>query len=352
VRQFAERPLVFDVQTDYGRIRLSNSVLESPGGSRYLLQVGVTLVPMDRALGRFLALLALGVPAGLIAAFLIGRVMAGIALRPLTQLAGATRRIGVQELLQLPVRGARDELDDVAMAFNETLRRLDRAIGEMRQFSAALAHELRTPLTALRGEIELAMLKAGVEPEAQRLGSQLEEIDRLKRLIDRVLLLARAEAGEIPLSREPVHLGALVQSLVEQIEPIAGAKGLGLESHLAENTIVVGDSAWLERAILNLLDNAIKFTPAGGRVVVTLVRGRAEATLTVRDTGIGIDPALAPHVFEPFVRADSARSSGVEGTGLGLSLAKWIIDRHHGRIQITSRPGEGSTFDVTLPLAG
>ena len=160
VRQFRDQRHIFDVNTDYGRLRLSNSVLTPGNGHSYLLQVGVSLVPMDRALERFLFLLLIGVPAGLIVTFVIGRWMARFALTPLSRLAESTRTINIEDLgRRVPVRGARDELDNVATAFNDTLERLEHAIGEMRQFSTALAHELRTPLAALRGDIEMTMLQ-------------------------------------------------------------------------------------------------------------------------------------------------------------------------------------------------
>ena len=198
VRQFRDQRLPLDVHTDYGRLRLSNSVLTPPGGGNYLLQVGVSLAPMDRALERFFLLLVTGVPAGLIATFVIGRWMARFALTPLTRLAESTRTINIEDLgRRVPVRDAHDELDDVASAFNDTLERLEHAIGEMRQFSTALAHELRTPLAALRGDIEMGLLQGSGADSQQRATSQLEEIDRLKRLIDQILVLARAEAGEI-----------------------------------------------------------------------------------------------------------------------------------------------------------
>jgi len=313
----------------------------------------VSLGPMDSVLNRYLVLLVLSVPAGLIAAIVVGRWTARTALSPLTYLAEATRTIDIEGLRRrLPVRGARDELDDVALAFNQTLVRLEHAVGEMRQFSSALAHELRTPLAALRGDIELAMLEPGADEEVRRrLAGQLEEIDRLKGLIDRILLLARAEAGEIPLTIGTVDLGALAVSLVEQLEPVARAKGLVLRCEHADAVTVPGDADWLKRLVLNLLDNAIKFTPAGGHVVVTVSREGTGARLAVRDTGIGIDPAVAPHIFEHFFRADPARTSGVEGAGLGLSLAKWVVDRHHGRIEVQSQPGHGSIFTALFPLA-
>jgi heavy metal sensor kinase len=353
VRRHAERHTPFDVQTDYGRIRFSDSVLESAAGRRALLQVGVSLEPMDNVLKRFLVLLAVSVPVGLLGAMLLGRWTARLALTPLSELAEAARTIDIEGLRRrLPVRGARDELDAVAAAFNETLSRLEHAIGEMREFSTALAHELRTPLAALRGDIELALLKPGNDEDVQRrFASQLEEIDKLSGLIERILLLARAEAGEIVIRPGPVDLGKLAGSLVDQVEPVAKAKGLDLRFEQAGPAVVHADADWLERLLLNLLDNAIKFTRAGGRVLVTVSPEATEARLAVQDTGIGMDPAAVPHVFERFFRADPARSSGVEGAGLGLSLVKWVVDRHHGRIEVESRPGQGSTFTVVLPVS-
>jgi len=354
VRQFRDRPGTLDLNTDYGRIRLSSSVLTPAASHAYLLQVGVSLAPMDSVLKRFLILLVMSVPLGLLVTFVIGRWLAGVALRPLIRLADEAGAIDIADLRpRLPIRGAGDELDVVATAFNDTLGRLEHAVGEMRQFSTALAHELRTPLTALRGEVEMAIRQPGSAGEVgRRFASQLEEIDKLKRLIDQVLTLARAEAGEIRLTRESIDLGQLAGSLVDQLEPVAQAKGVALHSEPALAPVVVdGDPNWLERLILNLVDNAIKFTPEGGAIAVSVSREADTARLTVRDTGIGITPERMPHIFERFFRADPARSSGVEGVGLGLSLAKWIVDRHHGRIAVDSQPGKGSTFSIFLPLA-
>jgi heavy metal sensor kinase len=354
VRQFRERPVTLDLDTDYGRVRLSNSVLTPATGQTYLLQVGVSLAPIDAALKRFLVLLVVTVPAGLVVTFVIGRWMAGVALRPLTELADATRTIDIAELRRrVPIRGARDELDAVSTAFNDTLARLEHAVGEMRQFSTALAHELRTPLAALRGDVELAMREpAGSAEVNRRFTSQLEEIDKLKRLIEQVLTLARAEAGEIKLEPAAVDLGRLAASLVDQLEAVAHAKGVALASEPAPVPVVVrGDPNWLERLLLNLLDNAIKFTPPDGTIAVRVSLDGGLARLDVRDTGIGIAPELQPRIFERFFRADPARSSGTEGVGLGLSLGRWIVDRHRGRIEVHSHPGQGSTFTVFLPLA-
>ncbi len=350
VQAFRDLPRISDLSTDYGHLRLSNSVLTQGEASTYLLQVGVSLDATDAALSRFLVLMLWTVPAGLLAAIVAGRWLAGAALAPLSRVAAAARAIDVTNLQQrLPIRGVKDELDEVAQAFNETLGRLENAVGEMRQFSAALAHELRTPLTALRGEIEMSLLNphAGAH---ERLTSQLEELDRLKQLIAQILMLARAEAGEIPIAQDAVELRGLCVSLVDQLEAIAQAKGVCLECETGDPVTVSGDRAWLGRLVLNLVDNAIKFTPRSGRVTVRVRKEDRTGTIEVADTGLGIAPDVLPHVFDRFYRVDPAGSSAPTGVGIGLSLVRWIVERHQGSIDVASRVGEGTTFTVRLPL--
>jgi signal transduction histidine kinase len=276
--------------------------------------------------------------------------MAGLALAPLTRLATTARAIDVTNPRErLPVRGAGDELDDVALAFNETLARVENVMGEMRQFSTALAHELRSPIAALRGEIELAAMKPDVGDDyRESAASQLEELDKLKRMIDQLLTLARAEAGQIPLLQQRVELAPLVSSVVEQVEAVAEASGLTLTAEASDGICVMGDAEWLERMLLNLLDNAIKFTEPGGHIFVRLTSEGDTACVEVRDTGVGMTPDVVPHVLERFYRADPARSPSAQGVGLGLSLVKWIVDRHHGTIGIESQPGRGSAFTVKI----
>jgi heavy metal sensor kinase len=351
VKSFREQPRLHDVQTDYGRIRLTNSVITGDSPSQvFLLQVGASLAGSDGALRRFLELLLWGMPAGLLIAVVVGRWMAGVALAPLERFATAVRTIDPSNLRQrLPDRGVGDELDEVARAFNDTLARMEDAVGEMRQFSTALAHELRTPIAALRGEIELAAMKPGAtEGQRESAASQLEELDKLKRLIDQLLTLARAESGQIPLAHDRVELAPIVEDVVEQLEPVAQAQGLTLEADVMARPAIVGDASWIERMLLNLLDNAFKFTPSGGTVTVRLSEAGAGAVLEVRDTGVGMAPDVVPHVFERFYRGDPARSSGGFGVGLGLSLVKWIVDRHNGDVTAASTPGAGARFIVTL----
>jgi heavy metal sensor kinase len=354
VWKFLEEPKPYDIQTAYGRFRIFNSVISPPSGGRYLLQVGASLDRMDAALRRYVQLMLVRALPTVFLTLVAVWWMTRRAMTPLTTLAMEARRVNIGTLYRrLPTRGTGDQLDAVAAAFNETLASLENAVGEMRQFSSALAHELRTPLAALRGEMELALLRAPSEADWRTsAASQIEEIDKLTRMVNHLLTLARAESGDIPLARHPVDLAALVTTVTEQLEPVAQARDLNLQCVVSQPVTVIGDSGWLERLLLNLLDNAIKYTPPRGNIRVDVSRDDNHARVDVRDTGVGIPAGAVPHVFERFYRVDLSRSRDVEGAGLGLSLAKWIVDRHKGRIEVHSEPGEGSTFTIWLPVSG
>jgi heavy metal sensor kinase len=341
-----------DIQTDQGPLRFYNDRFMSPLGHPFLLQVGISFESRQLALDRFVRL-GLGlIPLALLVAAVSGWFMGGRALKPIQDIATAARQVNVTQLDQrLPLRGSGDELDQLAKTFNETFARLEQAVGEMRQFTSSIAHELRTPLAALRGEAEIALLHGKNEEDYRRvLSSQLEEFQKLTRIINQLLTLARAEAGELQLQRAPVDLMPMLQDLVEMMAPLAAEKdvALTLDSEAA-NVTVEGDKEWIERAVLNIIDNAIKYTPEGGRVTVRASAGETAASIEVQDTGAGIPEYALPHVFERFYRADPARGNALEGVGLGLSLAKWIVDLHGGTIQVASRIDEGASFTISLP---
>jgi heavy metal sensor kinase len=353
VRALAAKTGLSDMQFRKHRLRFDSSIVPAGDGSTsFLVRIGIPLDPADDARRGFLRALLLLVPIGIALAALVGWQMARRALRPMANLAIAARKIDVEQLnKRLPVRGTGDEVDDVAKAFNETLGRLENSVEQMKQFTASISHELRTPLTALRGEAEVALLEArSVEEYKRVLTSQLEEFDKLTHMINQLLVLARAEAGEIQWADQAVDLPALTLTLTEQMEPVAAAKGIRLNSHVQAGVFVNGDANWIERAILNLLDNAIKFTDGGGQVDVTLSAQNGDAVLCVQDTGIGILADSLPHIFDRFFRAEPSRSKSVEGVGLGLALAKWIVEKHHGHIEAQSQMGRGSSFTMRLPL--
>jgi heavy metal sensor kinase len=353
VRSLAGASEFTDTEREKERFRFHNAVVPGNDGKSFLVRVGIPLEPADDAQRGFLRSILFLTPVGILLAAIVGRGMARRALRPMTTLASAARRVDIEKLQQrLPVRGADDEVDEVAKAFNETLSRLENSVAQMKQFTASISHELRTPLTTLRGEAEVALLQArSVDDYKRVLASQLEEFDKLSHMINQLLVLASAEAGEIQWTNQSVDLSSLAVSLVEQLEPVANAKKIRLEAKTQSNVNVQGDPSWLERLILNLLDNAIKFTPEGGEVTLTTGVEGSDAVLHVQDSGIGIDANALPHIFERFYRAEPSRSKQVEGVGLGLALVKWIVEQHHGRIQAESRTGQGSRFTVRLPLA-
>jgi heavy metal sensor kinase len=339
-----------DVQTDRGRLRITSTVINPPGSGGYLVQVGALLDRLDVSLREFDRVLVMRTAGGVVLAALMGLIFSGWALAPLRRLASDARGIEITNLrARLPVRGAGDELDHVAVAFNQALARLERSVNEMRQFSAAVAHELRTPLAILRGEAEMALASPfSLDQARERLRSQLDEYDRLTRLINQILMLARAEAGEIHLTMAPVDVSLLARTVGDQVEALADAKDIALAQHIDAGVRVIGDSGWLERLLLVLLDNAIKFTPPGGQVTLRVSRAGDRAQLIVEDTGVGIDPDAVDRVFDPFYRADAAQTRQTEGAGIGLALAKWIAGTHGASLTATSTPGRGSIFTVTI----
>jgi heavy metal sensor kinase len=352
VRSLAGAQEFSDMQLEKERLRFHNGVIAGNNADSFLVRVGIQLTPADDAQRGFLRSLLFLTPLGILLASLVGWEMARRALRPMKTLAIAARQIDIEKLQErLPTRGAGDEVDEVANAFNETLERLENSVGQMKQFTASISHELRTPLTALRGEAEIALLQARSVDEYKRvLASQLEEFDKLSYMINQLLVLANAEAGEIQWTDQRVDLSDLVVSLVEQLEPVGAVKKITLETIAPSHVYVRGDASWIERVILNLLDNAIKFTPDGGEVRMSVAAEGQEASLRVQDTGIGIPPEALPRIFERFYRAEPSRSKQIEGVGLGLALARWIVEKHRGRITVESQPGKGTCFTVYLPL--
>jgi heavy metal sensor kinase len=351
ITQYAQKGVsLFDVHTDEGKLRLRTEVVRV-NGTPYLLVVGASLKTVDDTLNSFLKEFAWLVPSGVLLAAVASWFMARKALEPVAALGKAAGEIGVSQLHQrLPVRGTNDELDYLAIQFNETFARLEKAVNEMKQFTASISHELRTPLAVLRGEAEIALMQSGTTDQYRRvLASQLEEFEKLTRMINQLLTLARAESGEVAIAHEPVDLSSMTQSLAEQLEPVAASKNVKLSWHCEPGVIVSGDPGWLERVVLNLVDNAIKFTGSGGHVDVRVSQSGDHRTLEVKDDGIGIPPDSVPHIFERFYRADPSRANRADGAGLGLSLVKWAVDQHHGSVDVETNAGSGSTFRVTLP---
>jgi signal transduction histidine kinase len=254
--------------------------------------------------------------------------------------------------------------NDLRAAVAERTRELDAALSQLdgafqqtRRFNADASHELRTPLTVIRGEAEVALRAARSPGEYENVLRLIQdETERMSRIIEQLMMLARADAGELRLERRPIPLDDIVREVMHRAEVLAQARRIRLTAEALEPALLEGDEDRLHQLVLNLLDNAIKYTPEGGEVRVRLSVRRdetalhlAEAQLEIEDTGIGIAESDLPHVFDRFYRVDKSRSRAQGGTGLGLAICRWIAEAHGGRIEVRSRPGEGSSFTVVLP---
>jgi len=317
-----------------------------------VLEVGQSQSDVSDTLQALLLIVGIAYPLTLVVASIGGVFLAGRALAPVSRVTRLARRISAEDLTQrLNLRLPDDEVGRLARTFDEMIARLDDAFHRQRQFTADASHELRTPLTVLKGQIDVALQRErDVEAYRQVLRAANEEVDRMIRLVGSLFTLARADAGQIPIAREPVNLGDLVASAVEQVRRSAEQKELSLSLQRGPRTILRADEDLLLQLLLNLLDNAIKYSPAAGSVTVGWSADAERVELWVRDTGVGIPTEHVPHIFDRFYRVDKARSRAEGGAGLGLAISRWIAEAHGGSISVESAPGRGSTFAVTLPI--
>jgi heavy metal sensor kinase len=306
-------------------------------------------VVADLAVLRRVLLLALPLLIGL--AGIGGFWLASRNLAPLAWMAEQARRITHSNLeTRLDAGTAAEELVVLAASFNELLARLDRSFDHMRRFVADASHELRTPISIIRGEADVALSQdRGAAEYQQTLGVILDESRRLSRLVDDLLNLARADAGRVKLRVEEFYLNDLLAECCRSASTLAGARHIVLECRCREDVAFRGDEELVRRMVMNLVDNAIRYTPEGGSVTAALEAAGAGLEIRISDTGVGIAPEAAPHVFERFYRGDKARSRQDGGFGLGLAIVKWIAEVHNGAVELESAPGAGSTFTVRLP---
>lgn len=295
-------------------------------------------------------------PITLLLVSLGGWFLAGRTITPVTRISRTMQRINAESLDQrLPVSDAGDEISELAETINELLARLQDSFRKIRQFSGDASHELRTPLTILKGETEVALRWAKTAEEYRNvLLSNLEEINRMERIIEDLLQLANSDAGELRMSLGELSLSDLILEVYMQSRTLAEGRRLDIQLKVdADREIRIrGDALRLRQMFLNLLVNALKYTHDPGRIELVLASEGETAVVKVIDSGIGIPAAQQPYIFDRFYRVDEARNRAVGGAGLGLSIVRWIIQAHHGSIEVESAPGRGSTFTVTLPLAG
>lgn len=313
------------------------------------MQTAASLRTVEAASSALLVVLVGGGALSVLLAALIGWLSAGRALKPLDVITQTALQITRADDLsrRIPIQDPNDEVGRLAVAFNETLERLERLFNAQRRFLADVSHELRTPLTAIRGNVDLLQRLGGANPESLR--DIRSETERMTRLVGDLLVLAQADSGHLPLERKPVDLDGLLLEVCREVQVLAG------QVHVAVGEIdqarVIGDRDRLKQVILNLVTNAIKYTPPGGRVTLGLARVQHWARLTVSDTGIGLPAEELPRIFDRFYRVDKARSRAQGGAGLGLSIAQRIVQMHGGRIEAASEgPNKGATFSVWLPL--
>ncbi len=322
-----------------------------PGGD--ILEVGATLEGNEALVRKYRETFEIALAVMLVCGGLAGWFLARWAMSGVERVTEAALRIGREDLgLRVPPGKEGREIENLALAFNGMLERIQALVEELKEVTDNVAHDLRGPITRIRGLAESSLL-SGEEGDSWReaAGAVVEESDRLVEMINTMLEISRAEAGVLEIARAPVDLGEIVAAAGELFQPLAEEKGIDLESSYPEEALLVpGDKGRLQRAVANLLDNAIKFTPAGGRVELQARREEGKAKIQVKDTGSGIDPFDLPRIFERFYRGEKSRSS--EGNGLGLSLARAVVRAHGGEIEVESAPGKGSAFTILLPLLG
>jgi two-component system, OmpR family, sensor kinase len=353
-------PALLPVPPDAGTFALA----DGPGGRWriFVLSAGVRdeilvaalpLDHLDAATDRFRVLVIVFSGLGALVTVIAGRLLAGRALRPVATLTATAAAIAGSHTFAQRVSTAedgRDELHQLGATFNTMLDSLQAAYQAQQRFVSDASHELRAPLTAMQGNLELLLRRGDAMTAVEGQEALTEagrEAARMARLIADLLAMARADAG-VPMRREPVELDRVVLDALAEARRLA--RGHALELGSFQPMQVVGDEDRLKQLLLIVLDNALKYTPAGGTVTVELVKFDSSAQIQIQDTGIGIATADLPHVFDRFYRADQGRGRDPGGTGLGLPIARWIVDEHNGTITLTSEAGRGTTVTIRLPL--
>jgi signal transduction histidine kinase len=344
---------VFELLDVAGETTRFATIKLSVRGHLWIVQVGESIQELTVALDQFGRLLRWLIPGLLAFAGAGGYWISRRALQPVDRITAAAESISIDNLGgQLSVPRSGDELQRLSETLNRMLARLNESVQRISQFTADASHELRAPLSIIRATAELAVQGQRSSTESREdMMIILAEAERVTRLIDSLLLLARADAGEDGLQRELTDLPTVLRQAVEQCRAQADKKKLNLRTSGGEEPVaVMADADAMRRLFVIVIDNAVKYTPDGGQIDVRLAAGAEEAIVSVTDTGIGIADKDLPHIFDRFWRADKVRSRGMGGAGLGLSIARWISDRHGWSIHARPMPGAGTEFTVTIPL--
>jgi len=322
-----------------------------PGIQPTALVIARSTKQIDQALAGLLRTLIIAVPLALALAAAGGIFLARRALKPVDKITQTAREIGESDLSRRINVNTKDELGRLAATLNEMIGRLEKAFQHQKQFTSDASHELRTPLAVIEAESTLALQKERPPSDyRQSLEIVSREAKQMSSLIDQLLTLARADAGKEQWNFTEVDLGKLITDLSIDVEVLCQEKGLGFQLGQPQDLVVKGDEARLRELFMNLLDNAIRYTPAPGTVSLSLRREGQMAVVAITDTGIGIPAEAIPFIFERFYRVDKSRSRAEGGSGLGLAICRHIAEAHGGRIEVESQVGAGSTFSVWLPL--
>src|SRR5271157_201815 len=318
-----------------------------------IVQVGTSLEDFDETMKRLFIILLIGIPSSIGAAIAVGYYMAKKALKPVDQIRRAAVKISSSNLDErIEIGRRKDELSRLAHTFNEMIARLKDAFQRCNQFSIDVSHELKTPLTILKGETEVALRKPRENPVYQKLlTSNLEEINQMARIIDDLLLLAKADTGETHLNVDEIDLKDLILEVYSDMSILAEKKNIELTVGELHETRLSGDELKLRRMLWNVVENGIKYTQPGGKVAISSGLQNGSVRISVRDTGVGISDKDLKYVFDRFYRADGSRNRE-GGSGLGLSISKWIAEAHKGTIEVESQASSGTVFSIKLPLAG
>jgi heavy metal sensor kinase len=324
-----------------------------------IIQVASSLEDVEDALNTLFIILMITVPLALMVASLGGQFLAYKALKPVDNITQTARLITSKNLNQrIKPPKVKDEIARLIETFNEMIFRLDQSFRQIKQFTSDASHELKTPLTILKGEVEVTLRKERTSPEYQQtLKSNLEEINWMSQIVDDLLLLSKVDSGELRLHKEDLNLTGILNEVVSQMNILAESKKLRIEaSNHHEEVHIFGDALRIRELFLNLISNGIKYTEEEGSIHITLTKdnqpdlGNPFVKIIVSDTGIGIAKEDQERIFDRFFRVDKARSREQGGSGLGLSICKWIVEAHQGEIEVASEIGKGSSFIVKLPI--
>lgn len=328
-------------------------VSQTRNGVRFVAEEGSAEAPLTTSLHGWLVVLVLGLVVLISGAVVGGFLLVQRALNPVDRITRSAERISFHNLSErLPVAQTRDELERLSTALNRMIHRLEESFQHNQRFLADASHELRTPLTIIHAELETVIDRQNITSEVRdRAVSALEEVERLRRIVEGLFALSRLDAGEGLEQSVPFNLAELAATTAEQMGLLAVDKNISIRCQSADKVkvIVQGDRARLKQVIVNLLDNAIKYTPGGGEIDVSVAQQNGKAVLQVADNGIGISAEALPNLFQRFYRVDKARSRELGGAGLGLSIVRSICMAHQGKVEAQSKEGQGTRFVVELP---